>query len=376
MNKLRACLAVNSAIALAALCGLLCAPSAQAQDAQPTTPPLGKALVHLLRSDPEPKEALVAVAVNAELAGYLENGTFTSVIVNPGKVFIRTGDQVLSTFSFDAAPDRVYYVRVRAVHGETQVQTDIDLMDEAQGRDAVAQARFEPPAPPAPPQQQRAAVRDLPLPPLEVPRRPVYFRVDGGYTKSTGANFADNNFANSGFICGDATCTTPGSLDNVGGGIVLSGGVGYRFNPLGRIEAVVGYRGYKMNVSDAATPATQFKANVTSLSAMLNGYIEFADRGTTPYIGVGVGLSQNKVGSFNFDNGAGFSGSVPGGSKTDFAASFMAGLSVSITSNFVLDIGYRYINLGKIGVPADSASGYDGANGTLKAQELTLGFRF
>lgn len=375
MNKLRAFLAVSNAIALAVLCGTLCAPSAQAQNAQPTAPPPGKALIHVLRSDPEPREALVPVAVNSDLIGYLENGTFTSVIVNPGKVFVRAGDQVLSTFDFVAAPDRVYFVRVRAVQGVAQVQTDIDMLDEAQGRDAIAQGRFEPPAPPAPPPQRRAA-REPPLPPLEAPRRPVYYRVDVGYTRSTDANFADNNFASSGFICGDPTCTGPGSLDNVGSGLVLSGGIGYRFNPQGRIEAAFGYRGYKMSVSDSASPATQFTANVTSLSAMLNGYIEFADRGTTPYIGVGIGVSQNKIGSFKFDNGAGFSGSVPGGSKVDFAASFMAGLSVPITPNFVLDIGYRYLNLGKLVVPADSSTGYDGANGTLKAQELTLGFRF
>jgi len=312
------------------------------------------------------------VVVNTELVGYLENGSFTSVAVNPGKVFVRTGEQVIASFELEAAADRTYYLRVQAVHGVTVVQTDISLMNDAQGRDALAQARFVPPAPPAPP-QERPPRPDLALGPATI-RQPVYFRFDAGYSMSTGADLKDAN-PNAGIICGDPACTTPGKLDNVGGGPVLSAGVGYRFSESLRGDITFGYRYSRLNDTDASVPATRFKADVSSLTAMANGYIDFGRSGIRPYLGLGVGVSRNRVGTVDFDDGAGFTGTVPGGSKTDFAAAFMAGVGIPM-EGWMLDIGYRFISMGKIKTDADPVSGYEGATGKLMAHELTLGMRF
>lgn len=373
MNQLRAVFAVGAALLLAVLCGPLASPGAYAQGAQLSSPPPGKALLYIVRSDTEPRDALVPVVVNTELVGYLENGSFTSVAVNPGRVFVRTGEQVIASFELEAAADRTYYVRVQAVHGMTVVQTDISLMNDTQGRDALAQARFVPPAPPTPP-QERPPGPDLALGPATI-RQPVYFRFDAGYSMSTGADLKDVNFANSGIICGDPACTTPGKLNSVGGGPVLSLGVGYRFSQSLRGDLTFGYRFSRLNDTDAAVPATHFKADVSSLTAMANGYIDFGSSGMRPYLGLGVGVSRNRVGTVEFDDGAGFTGTVPGGSKTDFAAAFMAGVGIPM-EGWMLDIGYRYISMGKIKVDADPTSGYDGATGKLMAHELTLGMRF
>jgi len=373
MNQLRAVFAVGAALLLAVLCGALASPGAYAQGAQLSSPPPGKALLHIVRSDTEPRDALVPVVVNTELVGYLENGSFTSAAVNPGKVFVRTGEQVIASFELEAAADRTYYLRVQAVHGMTAVQTDISLMNDAQGRDALAQARFVPPAPPAPP-QERPPRPDLTAGPTTI-RQPVYFRFDAGYSMSTGADLKDVNFANTGIICGDPACTSPGSLKDVGGGPVLSLGVGYRFSESLRGDITFGYRFSRLNDTDASVPATRFKADVTSLTAMANGYIDFGGPGIRPYLGLGVGVSRNRVGSVDFDDGAGFAGSVPGGSTTGFAAAFMAGVGIPM-EGWMLDIGYRYISMGKLKVDADPVSGYDGATGKLMAHELTLGMRF
>jgi len=373
MNQLRAIFAVGAALLLAVLCGPLASPGAYAQGAQLTSPPPGKALLHIVRSDTEPRDALVPVVVNAELAGYLENGSFTSVAVNPGKVFVRTGEQVIASFELEAAAGRTYYLRVQAVHGMTAVQTDIGLMSDAQGRDALAQARFVPPAPPAPP-QERPPGPDLAPGPTTI-RQPVYFRFDAGFSMSTGTNLQDANFANSGIICGDPACTSPGKLSNVGGGPVLSLGLGYRFSEGLRGDITFGYRFSRLNDTDASVPATRFKADVSSLTAMANGYYDFGSSGMRPYLGLGVGVSRNRVGSIEFDDGAGFAGTVPGGSKTDLAAAFMAGVGIPM-DGWMLDIGYRYISMGKIKTDADPVTGYDGATGKLMAHELTLGMRF
>jgi opacity protein-like surface antigen len=288
-------------------------------------------------------------------------------------VFVRTGEQVIGSFELEAAADQIYYVRVQAVHGTTVVQTDITPMNDAQGRDAVAQARFIPPAPPAPP-QARPPGPDLVAGPTTI-RKPVYVRFDVGYSMSTGADLKDADFANTPLICGDAACTTPGKLKDVGGGLVLALGLGYRFSESLRGDIAFGYRFSRLNDTDASSPATRFKADVTSLTAMANGYIDFGSSGMRPYLGLGVGVSRNRVGPVDFDDGALTVGSVPGGSKTDFAAAFMAGVGIPM-EGWILDIGYRYISMGKLKVDADSVTGYGGATGKLMAHELTLGMRF
>src|SRR5882672_8933866 len=371
MKQLRASFAVGGALLLAVLCGALSSPCALAQGAGPSAPPPGKALIYVVRSDPEPREALVPVVVNTEVLGYLENGSFTTAVVNPGKVFVRTGDQVVSSFTLEAAPDRSYYLRVQAIHGTSVVQTEIVPMNDAQGRDAVAQGRF---APPAPPQERRRSEAEFARGQAVI-GEPVYYRLEAGYSVSTGADLKDKDFANSGIICGDPACNTAGKLKDVGNGFVLNAGVGYRFGTNTRGDLMFGYRRFSLDQTDASTPATRFKADITALTAMANGYLDFSSTGFSPYIGVGVGVSQNKVGTVTFDDGAGFAGSVPGGTKTDFAAAFMAGVGIPM-QGWVLDIGYRYISMGKLDVPADSSTGYDGATGKLMAHELTLAMRF
>src|SRR3981189_213715 len=92
--------------------------------------------------------------------------------------------------------------------------------------------------------------------------RGLYFRFDIGVSQSTGADIKDKDFAGSAIICGDANCTVPGKLKDVGAGVVLSGGIGYRFSPHVRGELILGFRGYLLNASDASVPPTKFKAPV------------------------------------------------------------------------------------------------------------------
>src|SRR5712671_6574019 len=92
MNQLRAGFAVSGALLLGVLLGPLSAPPVHAQeDAQRATPPPGKALLFIFRSDREPRAAQVPIAVNAVHVGDLEDGTFLSVSVDPGRTFLRSG---------------------------------------------------------------------------------------------------------------------------------------------------------------------------------------------------------------------------------------------------------------------------------------------
>jgi opacity protein-like surface antigen len=207
-----------------------------------------------------------------------------------------------------------------------------------------------------------------------LPPSPVYGRLGIGYSMSTGTDLKDND-PNAGAICGDAACSTPGKLKDVGGGFALQAGIGSQYRENLRGDLTFEYRRYVNDKTDAAVPATTFKLDVGALTFLANGYYDFSVGGVKPYVGAGIGFSRNRMGSTSFDDGAGFSGSLPGGSTTEFAWALMFGVGVPV-SGWVLDIGYRYVDLGKLKIPADSGTGYGGANGKLMAHELMLAMRF
>jgi opacity protein-like surface antigen len=131
---------VSGALLLAALFGT--APPAQAQqDASRATPPPGKTLVFVFRSDRQPVAAQVPVFVNLVRIGDLADGTFAVATVNPGRTFLRIGEQAVAVFTLEAQANRSYFVRVEAVSGVRPVRTEVRLVSEADGRRSLAQSR-------------------------------------------------------------------------------------------------------------------------------------------------------------------------------------------------------------------------------------------
>src|SRR3989442_5507299 len=166
MNQLRAGLSVSGAFLLAALLGA--APPVRAQeDASRATPPPGKALVFVFRSERETVAALVPVFVNLARVGDLANGTFAVATVSPGRTFLRVGDQAVATYTLEVAANQSYFVRVEAVPGVRPVQTEVRIVSEVEGRRFLAQSRPVGAAPPA-----IAAPRVPPPAPVVAPRVP------------------------------------------------------------------------------------------------------------------------------------------------------------------------------------------------------------
>jgi opacity protein-like surface antigen len=208
--------------------------------------------------------------------------------------------------------------------------------------------------------------------------------VGAGYSKSLTADIKDRD-PDLPQICGDALCAEPGTLEKaVGSSIVLSAGVGRRFNPNMRADVTLGYRGgYKLDASDQFAPPNHFMADVKSLALMVNVYGDLPLAALTPYVGAGLGVAKNEIGTISLEDGAGSTGTAPGGTKTGLALAFMAGAGIPL-GGLTLDVGYRFIDLGKI----ESGTGdftiggvvltppYAGVTGKLRAHELTVGLRF
>src|SRR6266436_4681453 len=130
----------SGALLLAALFGA--APPVQAQqDPSRATPPPGKTLVFVFRSDRQPVAAQVPVFVNLVRIGELANGTFAVATVNPGRTFLRIGDQVLAVFTLETAANRSYFVRVEVLPGVKPVRTEVSLVSVIDGRRSIAQSR-------------------------------------------------------------------------------------------------------------------------------------------------------------------------------------------------------------------------------------------
>ena len=177
-------------------------------------------------------------------------------------------------------------------------------------------------------------------------------------------------------------------------------GIGYQLNQWLRADATVSWRGgahlqavdqmlvngvYTQNWYDASgnyvgnnggMPYNQslrnfYRGQVSSIVGMVNGYIDLGTFwGVTPYVGAGVGVAQNRISGLtdqghSYTNGSGWptGGYFSDGKKTNFAWALMAGLSYSVTSNLKLEVGYRYMNLGKMASGASHCFNGSGANG-------------
>ena len=221
---------------------------------------------------------------------------------------------------------------------------------------------------------------------------PIYLRADVGYAWSRDADIRDNaTTPGSFFICGNGPCDTPGTLNDIGDSWVLGAGVGYRVHPNIRTELALGYRGgFDLDESDAGAPPTTFRGKIRSWSAMLHGYYDFDVGGPwKPYVMAGVGVARNKVKTINATNPAAatlpalFSNFQLGGSSdTNFAWTLGAGVGYALGNRLTLELGYRYVDLGDLKVPAQTVTfnpgpvAYPGAKGELQSHEITLGFRF
>jgi len=148
--------------------------------------------------------------------------------------------------------------------------------------------------------------------------------------------------------------------------------------------------GYEYDVNSLLFPASANKAKIETHALFINGFYDFqpftmSNTAITPYLGGGVGISRNKMGTimehrFGLTNGV----TNDGNTINQFAYKFSAGTLVSLTEQLSLDVNYQYVNLGAFkggtevydnGVrePDDHRGTNDG---DIKTQELMVGLQY
>ena len=203
----------------------------------------------------------------------------------------------------------------------------------------------------------------------------------------------DFTFGTGWYLRGDLTATddikpnvlgTLGDTDRRDWNYGIGGGAGYKFNNWFRADLTGDYLGSEKTVETLTAPnaSLALKSNLRRFDALANVYVDLGTwAGFTPYIGAGVGFAGVRLdGSYELDaplsNTYGYY-KVPGKTRYDLAWAAMAGVTYSVSQNLLIDIGYRYLDLGTYEVPRFNVSPFDvGSKTDLTSHQIRAGLRY
>jgi opacity protein-like surface antigen len=236
--------------------------------------------------------------------------------------------------------------------------------------------------------------------PARGPAGNCYFRADAGYSWSKDpsikfpvgdAVYTDGNFAS-------YTQTGEGvSNTSMGNSWLGEAGFGCGSGSRGiRGEVMFGYRGdrkiqgepgaYTRTDITTAGPTViapiddPLHTSVKTYTMMFNAYKDLGSfGGVTPYVGAGVGLAYNRLDETYFTGNYNLPNRIHGKDDLAFAWSLMAGVGYQLSDRAVLDLGYRYIDMGK--VTSDRIDNTGSVNPRVRiddlvAHELKIGIRY
>lgn len=205
-----------------------------------------------------------------------------------------------------------------------------------------------------------AHAADLPPPPPAEPMPVAAPEYNGWYLRGdVGVGIAGATSLRQSF---DPGFVVPGlrvDKDRRGDQVFLGAGVGYQFNQWLRFDATGEYRtdsDYRAIASyDTFCPIgvrcyDNYSGRISSAVFMANAYLDLGNfAGLTPYVGVGLGTARHRwTGLTDADYQVGGYGFAPDRSAWNFAWALMAGVSYDVTQNVKLELGYRYLDMGKM----------------------------
>lgn len=166
---------------------------------------------------------------------------------------------------------------------------------------------------------------------------------------------------------------------------IIGAGIGYKFTDYLRADVTLGYRGwYNTGASTTISGSTiSGNADTSTFDGLANVYYDVGHYGRfTPYIGGGVGFASNTLDSAGVAINGVNVGSINSNTQTNFAWQLGAGTAYQITDNIALDIGYRYLDMGKVStgdnLTLNNGTVLSGATvqRNLNASEVQAGLRY
>ena len=229
---------------------------------------------------------------------------------------------------------------------------------------------------------------------LTLPSMAMAMDLEGYYITAKGGASKTFNTGTTSFNNADGTLFTSQNED-LGTGSAFGFSVGKYLTDSFRLELEATKRtGYEY---DARLTTADFtnetdKAKIQTEAVFINGFYDFQpfsirNTAITPYLGGGVGISRNKMGTdVLHSNGIPVGVTYDGNTINQFAYKLSAGTLVSITEQLSLDVNYQYVNLGAFkggtevtdgGVRTPGADFQRGINGgDIKTQELMVGLQY
>jgi opacity protein-like surface antigen len=176
-----------------------------------------------------------------------------------------------------------------------------------------------------------------------------------------------------GLVTGAESPTPPNpGASSLGKGMTGGLGVGFKSSWL-RTDVTVDYAA-PLKYQGTVVTADDTTAKIQATTALFNGYI---DLGTwyrmSPYIGAGAGVAYARVSDYVGTAAPPVSGEAAK-NQWNFAYAGMAGFAVPISSNMLVDVGYRYLNIGNISTGSDAYAATTFKN--VAAHEARIGLRW
>ncbi|MBL8670046.1 MAG: porin family protein [Alphaproteobacteria bacterium] len=225
--------------------------------------------------------------------------------------------------------------------------------------------------------------------------RGFYFQGDAGYALTRETDIKRIDGPNS--TIGTAAFPMHG---DIGEGAAVGLSVGYDLGNAYRIDVsvqrLIGLETeMRHRQSTASSSQSITRGDVTAWTFMVGGAVhplsrmapDLLPRWFSPYLRAGIGLAQIEADRLRTQPGGAFSGSgpfsTPGGTATKFAWSLGAGVDLKLAERITLDVGYRYLDLGKLSYDSGTLTGpgvsepVGRATGAeLQTHTFTMGLRY
>ena len=234
---------------------------------------------------------------------------------------------------------------------------------------------------------------------------PCYFRGDVGYSMSNDPTItwpvhSQDTVIDNTVTPSTTTTTSTFITDKVTNATIentwlAEGGIGCGFGGSRgvRLEAMLGFRGNRhitgepgnyTNTTTTIDPVPQpqpapapyggnadpMHTNLKTYTLMLNAYKDLGNwGGFTPYVGAGVGAAYHQLDDVYFTGNPALTNRIHGNNDLALAWSLMAGVGIQLSDRAVLDVGYRYIDMGSISSQRSDSAGY--VNPAVKFDDLT-----
>lgn len=189
--------------------------------------------------------------------------------------------------------------------------------------------------------------------------RNLYFRVGFAIERSLGTRFMDRDCSAprpGHFYGGTADGAPHGSSGGFGTMHGVTLGVGYSATPGLRLEAEFQHRpsfSFEGHHSYRRTPPRSTSAKLSSLSAMLSGYLDLPRLGVSrlgpvrPFVGGGIGLARISIDVTRLEFRITVA-RLPRGHRTNLAWMMTTGVAISLGEKTTLDAALRYTDSGTV----------------------------